>query len=192
MERRALTLSTRTRVAVSPVTWEWTASQARFRRFSAIDYIPMKLYDNLWQLFINWGKRTPSVLRDIFQCVHDGLAKCIPPGMLFVFVFEFLISCVSASNTALITYAVMKIIGSKRHVVPRNIYGIFSIGCLLLFCSCCPYCQGWSWPWFLSLFFVFSFLSSLFSHCVLYHQSPTLSFVVALRVYTRHECYWML
>ena len=30
------------------------------------------------------------------------------------------------------------------------------------------------------LFFVFSFLSSLFSHCVLYHQSSTPSFAVAL------------
>ena len=42
MERRALTLSTRTRVAVSPVTREHTARQARCRRFSAIDYIPVK------------------------------------------------------------------------------------------------------------------------------------------------------
>ena len=49
-------------------------------------------------------KCTTSVTRYIFQRLHDGLAKCIcPSGMHFVFVFELLMSCVSASNTGLDT-----------------------------------------------------------------------------------------
>ena len=44
----------------------------------------------------------------------------------------------------------------------------------MLFSFCCPCRQGWGGHGYWHLFFIFSFPSLFFSHCVLYHQSPTL------------------
>ena len=57
---------------------------------------------------------------------------------------------------------------------------------LLLFSSCCPWCQGWGWPWLLSSL-LFSFLSSLLYHYVLYRQSPTPSIVCCCSPFSSHS-----
>ena len=64
---------------------------------------------------------------------------------------------------------------SRRTQLP--IQCTWSLSKTMLISFCCPCRQGKVDHRNCHLFFVFSFLSSLLSHCVLYHQSPTTSII---------------
>jgi len=113
--------------------------------------------------------------------------------MHFVFVFELLMSCVSASNTELIHLCSNADgIGSKRQVVPRNVYGIFSI---VSYC-CSPLVVPVVRVRLAMVTLIFSscFLSSphffltAFSPSLCHTRTPTQSiFCCFSRIYTLHE-----
>ena len=76
-------------------------------------------------------------------------------------------TCVTRRGHSLPAWELWLVIWPIRWVVTGQLVML-----LLMFSSWQPCHQGWDSPW-LPSYVSSSFLSSLFSHCVLYHQSPT-------------------